>query len=473
MNFPYGHATTGLLALATLVAVHSNARAAEIIVPDDIASLSVALQVAEDGDTITIMDGIYSQFPGYAFANKALHVRSVNGPGSVILDMFDQDRVLTIAGANSAGTILEGLTIRGGGGVDAGAGVYAEQFITIENCVLEDNVAVNPAGALRCLDGAMIRNTTFRNNELTQLTHGDGGAAYLTGAASYTIENCLFENNYAANTGGALRIDGSTAQITRCMFEGNWTDTAADQLGGAVFSRSGAKLTFDACRFVGNTTEQRGGAIASLDSGTFTTVRNCIFQNNHADIRAGAIAMDSGSDVLVINTTFESNTAPTYASIATNNAGSTATVRNSILWNTPPATSQLGAVGGGSAPAATRSIVQGGYGGAGNIDVDPLVVDVTNDDLHLTDGSPAIDAGDSTAYAGPFADHDGASRGVDHPDVVDTGFSVYGPVVDIGAFEFQVDPGSIDPECPSDLNDDGSIDVADLLSLLSDWGACP
>jgi hypothetical protein len=41
----------------------------------------------------------------------------------------------------------------------------------------------------------------------------------------------------------------------------------------------------------------------------------------------------------------------------------------------------------------THSDIQGGFGGEGNIDADPLFVDSDNGDYHLTADSPCIDAG--------------------------------------------------------------------------------
>ena len=61
----------------------------------------------------------------------------------------------------------------------------------------------------------------------------------------------------------------------------------------------------------------------------------------------------------------------------------------------------------------------------------------------------------------PF-DLDGNPRFVDDPDTDDTGHGTP-PIVDMGAYEFQV-------PCAADLDGDGDTDQADLGILLSDWG---
>jgi hypothetical protein len=113
------------------------------------------------------------------------------------------------------------------------------------------------------------------------------------------------------------------------------------------------------------------------------------------------------------------------------------------------------------------SNVQGGFGGTGNIDVDALFVDPAGGDLRLQPGSTCIDAGDNLAVpAGVITDLDGNPRFAHDPCTPDTGNpDGTNPPVDMGAYEFQ-------PPCPSDLDCSGSVDVSDLLAILSVWGSC-
>jgi hypothetical protein len=119
-----------------------------------------------------------------------------------------------------------------------------------------------------------------------------------------------------------------------------------------------------------------------------------------------------------------------------------------------------------------RCILQQSYTGAAgsgfNQVVDPMFADPSNRDFRLMPNSPAIDAGDTNLYFGPFADLDGAARVVDVPEVADTGYTLSGPVIDIGAYEFQT-AGPVDT-CPTDTNGDGAINFADLNAILSVFG---
>jgi len=67
----------------------------------------------------------------------------------------------------------------------------------------------------------------------------------------------------------------------------------------------------------------------------------------------------------------------------------------------------------------------------GNISADPLFLSGSNNDFHLSQGSPAIDSGDNSAASLPTADYD------NNPRISDgNGDSV--ATVDLGAFEVTV-----------------------------------
>jgi len=92
----------------------------------------------------------------------------------------------------------------------------------------------------------------------------------------------------------------------------------------------------------------------------------------------------------------------------------------------------------------TYSNIEGGFPGEGNIDADPLFVDIENGDYHLQRGSPCIDSGTNT---GLTEDFDGNDRPVGD--------------YDMGAFEF--------PFLRSDIDGSGEVDSGDLLILREDW----
>jgi hypothetical protein len=126
-------------------------------------------------------------------------------------------------------------------------------------------------------------------------------------------------------------------------------------------------------------------------------------------------------------------------------------------------------------------------GTSGNISADPKLVrlpspgpdgvwDTADDDygdLRLLPGSPCIDAGRNADVPADTADLDGDGdtteplpfdlagkvRFAENPATPDTGGGTP-PIVDMGAYEY-VRPGDVDG--------DGYVDVADLLSLVNSW----
>ena len=92
--------------------------------------------------------------------------------------------------------------------------------------------------------------------------------------------------------------------------------------------------------------------------------------------------------------------------------------------------------------------------------------------LGLLPGSPAVDAGDTTALQGQYpVDIAGQLRAVDDPAVDDSGNPFLNLAVDMGAYELQPEP--VVDSCPSDIDGDTVVGINDFLAVLAAWGPCP
>ena len=154
-------------------------------------------------------------------------------------------------------------------------------------------------------------------------------------------------------------------------------------------------------------------------------VINCIFVRNSAVIGGGMYDVSYGS--LVTNCTFWHNSAS--SSGAMDSSSTSLTVTNCIFWG--DSDSSLGSEFGPGYPfnpTVTHSIIAGGYPGAGNLDVDPLL----NPDLTLQPGSPAIDSGGCGANV-TTTDIFGNPRW----DIASAQDASGSNGVDIGAYEYQ------------------------------------
>ena len=212
-----------------------------------------------------------------------------------------------------------------------------------------------------------------------------GGGMYL-GSSSPTIRNCTFSNNNALYGGGGVAAFESSATISACVFNGNYS--AQDGGGLGLY---GTTISVNNCVFTGNSAVNFGAAIYSGTSNN-TTLTNCSFSGN------------SGYPIIL-------------------NAESTFNLKNGIIWeNTGDVIYNFnGTIN------VSNSIVQGGYAGNGNLNVDPLFVDQANGDLRLQTCSPAINKGNNAAVpAGVTTDLDGNNR--------------FFGTVDMGAYEYQGTP---------------------------------
>jgi predicted outer membrane repeat protein len=461
-------AAVTLVAVAGLSAIATADTGQIIVVPDDQPFLGVALAVAQCGDTIRIKAGTYSEATEYV-VSAPITIQAEPPGAAVTLSGSSIHRVMRIDPAGT-GTVIEGIRFENGFAPDAGdwgGGLYADDAdVTLRDCVFESNTAVQAGGGLASnLGDITLEDCLFRSNTVTS-AGSDGGAIFATaggvvGGNSYRITDCRFELNHAENTAGAVRLDWGIGQVTSCVFDGN----SSNELAGAVWLRSSADVTIDHCEFTSNTAVTEGGAIRVIDAGTVCRVRNSVFRGNEALASGGAIHTGNALTEIT-NCTFVENIAASAAALG-RDAGPSPLLTNSIVWGNLPATGQVvtGAI-------VRFALVEGAYaGGQSVIDSPPGFVDLAGGNLRLLAGSPAIDAGSTDLYVGPMIDLDGSPRGVEAPATMPKlGESVIGPIVDLGAYEFQT---GVTPGCAADSNGDSFVDVTDLLKVLADWGACP
>lgn len=336
------------------------------------------------------------------------------------------------------------------------------------------------------LDGVVIADGATAPFGGGMLNNGSG----VGNQCSPTIRNCLFANN-SAEQGGAVYNLGtnggvSSPTFTNCVFLEN---RAFSTFGGAVHNDATggtSSPTFTNCRFIANRSGDRGGAIAvaaSSNSGTSNPVlTNCVFSQNTADY-GGAISVSGGvtSSLTLLNSVFTGNVATTYggaihirnssgtintiltnctaegnrvlsqsnfgAAIFNEIASSQVNVRlsNCITRNNlGQSGSNVGALSafGPDVYSITYSNIQGGFAGTGNIDADPLFVNVGGGNFRLQPGSPSINTGDpaSTTSNVSATDLGGNNR-------IDNGR------IDMGVYERQTPAGPIVTTQPGNWND--------------------
>ncbi|HEX2616865.1 MAG TPA: choice-of-anchor Q domain-containing protein, partial [Flavobacteriales bacterium] len=338
------------------------------------------------------------------------------------------------------------------------------------NTVIEGNVAWEAGGAYLFNGSGVVSGCSFISNRALGDDDGFNGRAGALFMNTSRVEDCLFRDNHAYSSGGA--ISTWSDHITRCRFEDNTARTGggavavygalsnaaiyeceflrnrvllAGRSGGAVevdFGFGGAwSFRILASRFVGNSAPRDGGAI--YFNNAKAVVQSCVFDGNEAGRNGGAIAFFSGvGSCRIINSTFAHNAADSSGQALYDWATyfDSTKVINSICWDHED--TELVKHPNGRPLVITRSDLEGSYTGTALMQTDPLFRDAlgvdgiagtADDDLQLAAGSPCINAGTPDTTGLDLFPIEAAGA----PRVVAT--------VDMGAYEYNTCSGGPSP----------------------------
>jgi hypothetical protein len=211
-------------------------------------SIQAALNAAQNGDTIIVHPGTYTE--NIFFKGRPITLRSAEGPTETIVNGGGNGPVVTFHLGEQNDSRIEGFTLKNGAGVKLdgldygfGGGILCRgSSPTITDNIIEGNLA-DPAstglfglgGGICLVDASfpLIEGNTIRDN-----TAESGGGIYMytindpevTYTTYATIKNNTLINN-AAQLGGAIFICGNShpVMITNNTLEGN-TQVLGDEI---------------------------------------------------------------------------------------------------------------------------------------------------------------------------------------------------------------------------------------------------
>lgn len=350
----------------------------------DACDLQVALLTANSGDQIWVVAGtykpttsedressfvlkngveIYGGFPieggGWENRDWIANVTTLSGDIGMPDDITDNSYHVVTSHNLDSSTIMDGFTIIAGSATgdapnDSGGGMYNfESSPTLKNLTFQGNLAIN------------------------------GGGMY-NESSSPSLQYVVFESNNAIFGGGMNNFLQSNPTITDATFNNNHADT-----GAGLSNKHQSNPNMSSVTFSNNSASVWGGGMHNeLSSPTLT---NVTFSSNYAGRGGGGIHNYSQSSPLLTNVTLTGNRGFPFGDALFDQFYSYPTLVHCILWdNTFGTINRMARI--------SYSIIEGGYLGRGNIDLDPMLGPLADNggftQTHaLAEGSPAIDAG--------------------------------------------------------------------------------
>lgn len=306
-------------------------------------------------------------------------------------------------------------------------GYYADPSMT--QCLFDNNISTVDGAAIEIESSSLyIEDCTITDNR-TSADYGHGGGCYFlnsnvsgnhfslfdnhsaTGGGIYAYNTSLelsdidIQNNISSAGGGGISINSSTMEVST----GRIFNNHATSDGGGFLIESNSVVQLEDCSFTENRSDGNYGALAVYSSKI--DLSKCILNRNRSfaaggasggynssfklsntlishnrTIGQGGIFSINGSSLDIIHSTLYDNTGyEGCGGIMANDC--IIDITNSILWN------RGAEFNGSSTPQVVYSCVQGGYSGAGNINVPPEFISSVTEDFHLQDHSPCIDRG--------------------------------------------------------------------------------
>jgi CSLREA domain-containing protein len=342
---------------------------------------------------------------------------------------------------NSGGTVtITGSTVNSNSTISNGGGISNSGTLNISGSTINDNTASGSGGGIINQGNMTLSNTSITGNDA-----GDGGGIYNDRDGTLTLSSSTIRGNTAS--GGGSRGGGIWNSGTLTMHSSTVNGNHA-QIGGGIFGHPPITNAASAASDPNVSSQSENSATARIINSTISA--------NSATDHGGGIYNAGDSAVTITHSTITGHSAASGGGI--HNLGAL-TITNTIAANS---TSGGDCFNDGTITDGGHNVVEDAscgfvHGVNGNITgLDPMLDDLQDNGgptlTHgLLPGSPAIDAAHRAAC------EDDELNGQDQ-----RGFARHaGLGCDIGAFELD-----LQERICGDANIDGLVDVTDVIVAL-------
>ncbi|MFH2056313.1 MAG: right-handed parallel beta-helix repeat-containing protein [bacterium] len=253
-----------------------------LIVPPDIMSIQEVIEVAQPGDTVLVLPGIYED--NINFMGKGIVLTSTSASAPAVIEPADvlQPIVSFVSGEDST-SVMDGIWLRN---TVNQRGVYcSESSPVIQNCRI--------SGCHYVLDGAGV---------------------FLENSSAKLIDNHIFDN-YASKSGGGVGVIGNTGDIPEIRGNTFYDNHAGHGAAiGCPGLRGGGVIEYNV--FFDNLASDGGNGTVYIVGSGVLVVNNTVSDNNsgvnivdgsECDLRNNIVVNNLGVGVIPAGATFDYN----------------------------------------------------------------------------------------------------------------------------------------------------------------------
>ena len=275
--------------------------AGTINVPGDQPTIAAAISASVNGDVINIAAGTYNEH-SLNTAGKAITIQgTLNGDGSLAttIDAQQGGMVFEVNSGEGYDTRIENLIITGSGNNDPGIECTNNSKVSINGCI----ITANQRHGIYAYRG-------FPNVTDCLITNNASSGIYCEGLYPSqwdfpTISNCVISGN-SSNVGAGIYLDNLSPIITDCVIADNVGPTPSSR-GAGIFLALNENAVISGCTITGNSSDGNGGGFYT--TGSFnTTITNTQFLDNDARDFGGALLIKD-SQMTMTNCTIKNNSA--------------------------------------------------------------------------------------------------------------------------------------------------------------------